>query len=202
MHVVCMRSGKALLFHYACSLASRGQSVVLLSHKATLEQSPPLLPQSLRAVDALLNNIHLRQALPSLLHGIQQSKLEDGSTCTDCGCRYLDGLDDVQKYAACFHLLTPRPAALLIDGLFAESFLSPRCAVQFKRHHIPVSACCFRSGASTRQQAGASCTASHTRTAMNIVAAMAIVHLRVLPAKFQSVQRQGACAVSWFQRFS
>jgi hypothetical protein len=37
---------------------------------------------------------------------------------------------------------------------------------------------------------------------MNIVAAMAIVHLRVLPAKFQSVQRQGACAVSWFQRFS
>lgn len=49
--------------------------------------------------------------------------------------RYLETLQDVQKFAACFHLIAPPPAALVIDGLtdflaasrYARNAMTARC---------------------------------------------------------------------------
>ena len=138
-----------MLFHYACSLAASGHRVVFACRNAKLEAAPPLLPPGLGPGDPLLGSISMRCASPFsqrqlirgwrgacrlILHVPRAAASPSSLLPTRPGPRrhthrrsYLETLRDVTKYAACFHLAQPPPAALILDGL-SDIAAASRCA--------------------------------------------------------------------------
>ncbi|BDA40978.1 hypothetical protein COCOBI_01-6330 [Coccomyxa sp. Obi] len=93
-----VRCGKtSILLHYAYKLASKGKRVLFICQKAKIEQVPPLLPAGVEGNDGAFSNVHMR---------------------------YLSTAADLQKIAACLHLLDELPEAIIIDDL--SSFIDAR----------------------------------------------------------------------------
>ncbi|CAL8466736.1 g6272 [Coccomyxa elongata] len=93
-----VRCGKtSILLHYAYKLALKGKRVLFICQKAKIEQVPPLLPPGVDGNNGAFSNVHMR---------------------------YLSTAADLQKIAACLHLLDELPEAIIVDDL--SSFIDAR----------------------------------------------------------------------------
>jgi hypothetical protein len=151
-----------MLFHYACSLAAEGHRVVFACRNAKMEAAPPLLPPGVGPGDPLLANISMRCAyLPRCAAHLALESARRLPLRAPCAAaspptllphvlpmhrRYLETLRDIVKYAACFHLAQPPPAALIVDGLSdiaAASRCVPGPLLPFPPYRLGAHSYCF-----------------------------------------------------------